>query len=608
MILSLDSEIYDNYFLVGGRDIETGEVFYWEIADDEEFSPKKIKRLRRFMAQNLTLGFNSKNFDLPVIYAALAGYKCAQLKEIANAIIEQNMKPWDVEKAYKFQIPREINHIDLIEVAPGKASLKIYNGRMHGKRMQDLPIEPDKVLTHREMDETYDYWENDLEATELLFRTLKKQIDLRISMSKQYGVDLRSKSDAQIAEAVIKGEIEKITGRKVKKPSVSPGASYRYDIPDFIEFQNDQLNEVLDLIHESKFRLDKAGKMVLPQGLKDADIRIGSGIYRMGIGGLHSSEKTQGVVADDDHILVDRDVASYYPAIIINQGLYPDHLGSVFLDVYKTIVARRLEAKAAGDKVVSDSLKITINGSFGKFGSKWSVLFAPKLLIQTTITGQLSLLMLIEWLEEEGISVVSANTDGIVIRCPKRKTNRLSWIIGEWEAVTNFTTEETRYSAVYSRDVNNYIAVKTNGELKTKGAYAIPEKPDEPMMMKNPTNEICVRAVTEYITKGIPISETVTECRDIRKFITVRTVKGGGTYQGEYLGKAIRWYYANGSEEAIHYKQANASGNFNKVPKSDGAKPIMQLPDTFPSDVNYRHYVKESRKILTEIGFMGSEI
>lgn len=130
------------------------------------------------------------------------------------------MKPWDIEREYKFKIPKpwEIDHIDLIEVAPGKASLKLYNGRLHGRRMQDLPYPPDAVLTPEQIDETYKYCGNDLDATLLLWESLSEQIKLREGMSREYGIDLRSKSDAQVAEAVIKREVKRILGRDVKRP------------------------------------------------------------------------------------------------------------------------------------------------------------------------------------------------------------------------------------------------------------------------------------------------------------------------------------------------------------------------------------------------------
>ena len=57
--------------------------------------------------------------------------------------------------------------------------------------------------------------------------------------------------------------------------------------------------------------------VMMPKELADLKIEIGAGTYRMGIGGLHSCESRQVVRADDDMLLLDRDVASYYPAIII---------------------------------------------------------------------------------------------------------------------------------------------------------------------------------------------------------------------------------------------------------------------------------------------------
>jgi DNA polymerase elongation subunit (family B) len=155
-------------------------------------------------------------------------------------------------------------------------------------------------------------------------------------------------------------------------------------------------------------------------------------------------------------------------------------------------------------------LKIVVNGSFGKFGSMHSMLYAPDFLIQTTLTGQLCLLMLIERLELRGISVLSANTDGIVVHCPRDREQEVQAIFAQWREDTNFETEETTYAGIYSRDVNNYIAIKTNGGVKSKGAYS------ETGLHKNPTNEICANAVRAFLLQGTPIAATVRGSADIR--------------------------------------------------------------------------------------------
>lgn len=632
-----DVESYWNYCLIGFIDPVTRKVTSVE-AVNGSFSPEDRDWIRLQMRKYQTVGFNSIGYDLCIIYGAIKGLNTRQLKRMTNAIIEDGVKYWEIEDEFGIKIPRNLDHIDLIEVAPGSASLKIYNGRMHGERMQDLPIEPDTILTREEIDEIYEYWKNDLDATINLLNGLKKQLDLRVEMSKQYGVDVRSKSDAQVAEAVIKAGVEKILGKKPVKPKFKSGQRYRYNIPEWIKFDDDkQLNDILDDIYESWFKVSPSGKMIMPESLANAQIKIGDSVYTMGIGGLHSTEECVAHVADEDTLLIDRDVESYYPRIIINQKLYPKHLGLAFLKVYEGIVTRRLKAKAAAATVKAeikileeamkgrnapsplmeekleelqalfekhtieaDGLKITINGSFGKLGSVWSILFAPDLLIQTTITGQLALLMLIHRLERRGIPVVSGNTDGIIIKCPKTKLAECERIVAQWEKDTNFKTEANEYTAVYSANVNNYIAIyKKDGSAKRKGWYAKAGLEAK----KNPTAEICADAVCDFITNGTPISQTIKGCTDIRKFITVRKVNGGATKDGEYLGKAIRWYKSTATTSAIHYKKANKGGNFNKVPKSDNSMPVMLLPKEFPTDVDYSDYIRTARLMLIDLGY-----
>jgi DNA polymerase elongation subunit (family B) len=584
-----DTEIYQNYFLAAFKSLSTGEVVTFERSDRSDFDGRDLSR---FLRREKTVGFNSNNFDMPLVFLAAQQNKTPpQLIEVVTEIIENRKRSWELERLYSFRIPR-CNHIDLIEVAPGTASLKIYGGRLHAPKLQDLPYPPGSTLTEAQCEAVKLYCVNDLDTTGLLYKKLLPQIGLRETMSEKYGQELRSKSDAQIAEAVIKAQIADITGTTPTRPSVKPGTVYHYDVPYFIDFRSDVMKRVLATVRDAEFVLSYTHKIDMPPALNDAPIPIGNSLYRMGIGGLHSSESCVSHVVDDDTILVDRDVASYYPMIILNQDLFPSHIGRDFLTVYRSIVEERLAAKAAGDTVRANSLKITINGSFGKFGSKWSSLFSPNLLIQTTVTGQLALLMLIERLEAVGIPVVSANTDGLVIKCPRRREPDMAEVVSEWEQDTSFSTEATEYRALYSRDVNNYIALKHGGGVKTKGAYA------DAGLMKNPANQICMDAVVAKLTHGTPISETVYSCGDITRFVTVRTVNGGAVKDNQFLGKAVRWYYAIGETGAIHYKT-----NGNRVSRSMGARPLMDLPDAFPSDVNHWWYVEEAARILSDIGW-----
>lgn len=587
--LVFDLEIFPDYFLAAFLNIDTGNVRHIEMHAD---APLDVDTLRAILRKYRLISFNGINFDMPLLHYAIKVRDCAKVKVATDAIINTNLRGWQFEQKYGIEVDKRIDHIDLIEVAPGIASLKIYGGRLHCPKMQDLPIEPDASIAPEQRPILRQYCENDLHTTATLYQKLLPQIELRERMSAEYGVDLRSKSDAQIAEAIIRSGVEKLTGERPEKPLVMAGTVYRYRTPEFISFATPRLRETLAMIQRAEFRVNDSGKILEPVEFKDAVVPLGSSVYRLGIGGLHSSEKSVSYTADENTVLIDRDVTSYYPSIILRCGLMPKHMGTAFLRVYKDIVRRRLEAKRSGDKVTADALKIVINGSFGKFGSKWSTLYSPDLLIQTTITGQLALLMLIEQITTHAGDVVSANTDGVVIRCLRPNVDTLDNVVAAWEMITGFDTEATEYSALYSRDVNNYIAIKPDGSYKAKGAYT------PAGLSKNPTAEVCVDAVVAMLRNGKPIEDSIGECSDLRKFVCVRSVKGGALDQrGNYLGKAVRWFYSKSIKGPLTYKI-----NGYTVPRTEGAQAWMNWMETPGLVLDYDWYIAEARSILADIG------
>lgn len=626
-VFVFDIETYPNFFYIAFKCLLTGKVVDFEISPDCNMNREK---LRWMLWRYCFVGFNSKKYDIYMLLRALNDPNVTneQLKELSDDIIQNSLFGFAIEKKYKIEVPN-INHIDLIEVAPLSASLKTYGGRLHCDRMQDLPFPEWQVLTFDEAQFVKNYCVNDLDVTALMLTELKDQIALRETMSKEYNIDLRSKSDAQVAEAVIGKEIAKLAGAYPRKPTIHADSMFRYHVPDYVKFTTPDLQKAVADIGAAYFKLGATGEPLWPDGLGELEkgkdgkkrwvlkIKIGETTYKMGMGGLHSQEKSVCHIANPGVVISDHDVESYYPRIILNQGLFPSHLGPAFLQVYGAIVDRRVAAKRSGDKTTADSLKITINGSFGKLGSKYSILYAPDLLLQTTISGQLTLLMFIEKFETNGIPVISANTDGIVVKARQDQIALRDALIKQFEAETNFVTEETRYLAVYSRDINNYIAVKQAQDKETKawlnkpdgckfkGAYSNHWADPKAAIFrfhKNPETTICIEAAAAFITAGTPIEETITNNRDIRKFVKVRNVKGGGHKDGVYLGKVVRWYYAEGDLTAIHYV-----GSGNKVPTSEGGSPIMDLPEHFPNDVNFGWYIKETAKILTEIGCLAKQ-
>lgn len=615
--LLFDVECYRNFFLIVFRRISDGKVVIFE---KSERSTIDWRRVVRIMRNNTIVGFNSQSYDVPMIFFAATGKTNEQLKVASDQIIKRQVKYWEAEKFLKISIPY-LDHIDLWDTNPSvMMGLKTLCGRLHGKRLQDLPYDPDVELTVEMMDDVIDYCANgDIPATGLLFDSLKEMLEMRVAIGATIDVDLRSKSDQQIGETVIKHRIRAMTGESVKRLDEFED-SFGYKPPSWLKFETKQLQDLLALVSRTRFEVGADAKPKFPPEFEGLQITIGPSTYTIGIGGLHSNEKRRALVSDDETVLIDADVASQYPRIIMKLGLYPKAVGPAFCPVYGAIMKDRLAAKEIGDRVREVGGKYALVGVYGKLGSPYSFLYAPHLMLAVTLTGQLSSLMLIEQAHARGVEVVSANTDGVVFRCPrawfagigKEKHNKAKLLGGKlkeitdtWESQTDLVLEFTEYKAIYSRDVNCYIAVKEDGTAKRKGPIANPWGKGDlyEQMKKNPQMNICSDAVTNYLTKGEPIENTIRSNRDITGFVTLIRVNGGGTWKGKYLGKVVRYIWStNGAP--ILYKEAHATtGNHKKVSRSDGCRPVMDLPDSFPEDIDYAKYIAEAHSILESIGY-----
>lgn len=619
---AVDTECYRDYWLCM---FETGEVF-------EQWPGQPLDRqgLANALARYQCITFNGRGYDMPLITLALQGATCEQLKQASNAIIVYGTKPWEIAEP-----PDWIDHIDLMEVAPGGGSLKMYGGKMHSRRLQDLPFDEAASIAPAQRPVLRTYCANDLATTRDLYNAMAERVALRERMGGEYRIDLRSKSDAQIAEAVMK----QLLAFYVQRPSVQYGQRFYYRPPAWLDNATPAVAGALAMLARSPFTIGANGSPVMTEELAATRIRIGASEYQMGSGGLHSCEHKITHVATEHEVLSDHDVASYYPALILNTGIVPEQIGPAFQTIYAGWFRQRIEAKRAGKKSEANSRKIVLNGTFGKLGSPWSIFYAPAEMIQVTITGQLALLMLIERFELCGIRVVSANTDGIVVKCLRSMLWLRDEVVRWWEGITGFETERTEYRLLASRDVNSYVAIKTDGEVKTKGAYAPPEP--GPSGWPNPTTQIAVDACVAWLRDRTPVATTIRACTDVRQFVSVRNVKGGGSFaplgqadkgatqkhmratlgawaegvdklellsmwaehceqvaaQRQYLGKAVRWYYAKGSPGCI----VTPTGGL--VAKTQGCRPLMELPDALPTDVDYEWYEAEARALIEDLGF-----
>lgn len=333
----LDIEIFKNYFLVM---FKRGDKFkYYEQHPGRRLSADAQRAIKQTLSTHTTVGFNSMRYDLPLIVKALNGASCEELYKISKAIVEDNRPARQVAS-----IPPQWDHIDIKEVAPGvMVSLKLYGGRIGSRKLQELPIDPHSDISPEQRKVLIEYCKNDVTVTDDLYQQIVSQLDLRRSMSQQYNINLMSKSDAQIAEAVLVSEIGDVQRPVEVKPS-------RYNPPKWMWFESDELKQLFADVLQAEFRVSDKGSLLMPKALNGRKVKIGNSTYKLGIGGLHSSEKSVAYYAGD-RLLVDIDVASYYPSIILEQELYPPQCGRKFLSVYRKIVKERLHAKKMVAKI-----------------------------------------------------------------------------------------------------------------------------------------------------------------------------------------------------------------------------------------------------------------
>lgn len=390
----------------------------------------------------------------------------------------------------------------------------------------------ERFIPKEYLNEMADYNDNDVYIVAELIRMNQEEVLLRYRISEEYKVDVYSASRSTIADKVIVKLYSKFTGLHPKAfidtKTIRRKILVSEILSDKIAFSTPELNDILSGIRSLTLRGEK--------GEFDREFTFMGTSYTIATGGLHSNEIPAVYIENSDSIIVDRDVASYYPNMIRSLKVCQKHLiPKAWFRIADTIVDERLEHKHLAKDKSLDSierdkhataaacLKIVANaGIFGKMGSEKSFLCDKKAMYQVTINGQLFLLMLIEKLELAGIHVISANTDGIVTIVPRKLEQTADDICHWWEKHLGLELEFTYYTKYVTEGVNSYLTVKRGGSSKFKGRM-------NPKMFledlsKGYNSPIVAKCVTEYFINGTPVMETLRNAKSILDFCRTQNV------------------------------------------------------------------------------------
>ena len=603
MVWIYDIETFVNYFSVifkNPKSKEVKEFIIFKERNDFEQIVTFITDRNKWL-----VGYNSYNFDnqlLSYMYNNQLGMMdlssdiiCNSIYKVAKAIISE-----ESYSEYKYNLPFQF--IDLMKAGNlMMKSLKLVGVSLKWHKLQDLPIDWDKEITKEDVEMMKLYNLNDVEMTEKLYNHLQEALKMRFDISKKYNINAYTESDSGIANKLLEKfykETTKLDPKAFKQLRTNrPLIRFRDVVFPNIHFKSEILDQLLTDINEFTYYESKPffNKSIVYGGIK----------YKLGIGGLHSQDKGGIFEANNKEEIIDADISSYYPNIIINHNIHPKHLSEKFIHKYEEIKELRLKAKKKGDMTTSDTLKITINSVFGKMLFKNHWLYDPLAGLKITINGQLYLLMLIEQLVIAGFNVISANTDGIIAIIPKDKKYLYNKICQDWEKQTNFDLEYTHYSKYIRKDVNNYISITTNGKEKQKGIFF--RRID---LKKGFDKPIISLALFNYFIHDISIGKTITNHTDIYDFCVAKKIDNkfknefvtlkNGTKKVDELQKSVRFYVSTDGGKL--YKRDDE----NKVIDYCVNKRVTIFNDFTKKkmsnyNIDYNYYIGEAYKIIHQI-------
>lgn len=296
--------------------------------------------------------------------------------------------------------------------------------------------------------------------------------------------------------------------------------------------------------------------------------------YTVALGGIHSNDKPRLIKPIKDEILIDADIGSQYPNAIAKRELYPSHLGKEWLVGYKDIIQRRIQAKKDKKTNIAEAYKLALNGGgYGKLGEEFNWQYSPENMYKCTIGNQVEILMLIEKLELNGIHIVSANTDGILSLFNKSLLSKYYELCKQWEKTVGNSIlgnlEYTEYSLFVQSSVNDYLAVKKDGEIKQKGDFNT-----EYELHKNKSARIIPLALKAFYTNSTKPDTYIRNHTNIFDFcLGVKSNKGS---------KLVHFNKSNLEEIELqkinrYIVSTDGLNLLKRMPKLENKKALMQM-------------------------------
>lgn len=593
------------------------------------------------------VGFNSLAFDSQVIEYIIRNHdKWHDLPnmEIVSRIYQKSQDIIDNSNYGLFPEYREewltLKQIDLFTIwhfnnENRRTSLKAIEFAIDMENIEEMPIHhAQEELTKDEIQLVKNYRKNDVWATYQFYLITIGQTDLklykgenkiedRLAMQEEFGLNCLNWDDVKIGAEWNKLDYIKLTNRnerdlKPKQIIHYFGKKFKQFFPKTVKFESKELNEFVRNLGE-EYAINKKQEFKYKFN-KELTATIAKG-------GIHSCEGGRFIKPEDDEIYFQIDIGSQYPNAIRKYKVEPKHLPG-WNNLIVSKVDRRLNHKKIYNETKNkkyNSLqkmgKLALNGgSYGRLNTQGDWQEYPYGMLQVTIGGQLEILMVAEGVLNKGFRVISLNTDGFDVIIKKSREKEFRDILTEYEknigndVLGNF--EYTEFKWIAQTSVNDYIALKTNGETKQKGDFEVDKE-----LNKNKSARIVPIALEEYFKNGVPVEQTVKNHKNIYDFCIRQKASKDFHYEGisksgkNVYKKLIRYYVSLEGEQLFKIKNENCTTNApdrSIVEKDEDTgrgnlcKVCNFLPkDTSTENVDFEYYIRRANRIVNKIKLEG---
>lgn len=609
-VLVYDIESFPNLFTCSILNSENNKLITYEISEDKNDLGKIVALFQ--LKEFYFCGFNNKSYDDVLINYLIIRFDDLRykpifeitwlIKSMSDKIIKEPVANWiDYKHAYLF------NSFDLMTMifsAKNRVGLKELEVTMGFYNVMEYEGDFSKNVPKELKDKVIEYNQNDVLATGKLLNLKKNDIELRLKLNEKYKINVLSKDNVNMGMEILKKEYLEKTNKTwddikdLKTPCQL--VPFKNVIFDFIQYTTPPLQKLLE----------KLKKVSIDPNNKDFRevFEIGGVVHNISLGGLHSINNAEIIIPNEDELLIDYDVDSFYPSCLIVNNLYPKHLGIEFVDIYKNIRDERVEAKKDKNSFLADAFKYAINGLSGNLQSQYSWTYDPELVVKLRINCQLMILMLIEKLNLLGAKIVQSNTDGILIKIKKSLLPEIEKAKDEWCKLTKLSMSKEEFERFYQYDVNNYIGVK-KGFKETKDPELIKKKGffvDEINLGKGMSPKVIAKSLINYFVYNISPEETLKEDKDIKDYLTYQRVSRDFIveYNGEKALHINRFYMSINGGILIKYKMEK--GGKAQATRLCATSPVT-IYNKFEDKpfeeykVNYRYYKNEIYKIINEL-------